>query len=129
MNLKKQNREDLIPKVVILPNHLAMGYDIRSFEADDTIKCIEVKSTISNSTLDFNRFHLTDNEFNAAKSYKEKYYVYRLMVARSGIKLFVINDPISMYKKELIDVTLGSGAEMQFKSGAGKFVELLVWQT
>lgn len=129
MILKKRNKENLIPKVVILPNHLAMGYDIRSFEADDTFKFIEVKTTISNSSLDFNRFHLTDNEFNAAKSYKEKYYVYRLMITRAGIKLFVIKNPINMYKKDLIEVTLGDGAEMQFKLAAGTFEELLIWQT
>ncbi|CAE6485817.1 protein NO VEIN domain-containing protein [Candidatus Nitrosotenuis uzonensis] len=127
MILKKRSREDLIPKVVILPNHLAMGYDIRSFEPDDTFKFIEVKTTISNSSLDFNRFHLTDNEFNAAKSYDEKYYVYRLMITRAGIKLFVIRNPIKMYKKDLIEVTLGEGAEMQFKTNAGKFEELLIW--
>jgi hypothetical protein len=128
MNLKIRKKEDLIPKVVILPNHLAMGYDIRSFELDDTFKFIEVKTTISNSSLDFNRFHLTDNEFNAAKSYKEKYYVYRLMITRAGIKLFVIKNPIAMYKKEKIEVTLGAGAEMQFKLDAGTFVDLLIWQ-
>lgn len=128
MKLKKSGREDLIPKVVIIPTYLAMGYDIRSFEPDETIKCIEVKTTISNSSLDFNKFHLTSNEWNVASNFKEKYHVYRLMITRTDIKLFVIRNPIDMYKKGYMVVTLADGAEIQFKTVAGKFEALLIWK-
>lgn len=128
MKLKQAKREDLVQKVVIIPTYLAMGYDIRSYEPDETIKCIEVKTTISNSALDFNRFHLTDNEWNVAGNFKEKYFVYRLMITRANIKLFVIKNPIDMYKKGYLDVKLENGAEVQFKAKAGAFEEILIWK-
>lgn len=128
MKLKQARRDDLVQKVVIIPTYLAMGYDIRSYEPDETIKCIEVKTTISNSALDFNRFHLTDNEWNVAGNFKEKYFVYRLMITRANIKLFVIKNPIDMYKKGHLDVKLENGAEVQFKAEAGTFEEILIWK-
>jgi hypothetical protein len=128
MKLKLAKREDLINKVVIIPTFLAMGFDIRSFEPDETIKCIEVKTTISNSALAFNRFHLTDNEWNVAGNFKEKYFVYRLMITRADIKLFVIKNPIDMYKKGHLDIKLENGAEVQFKPTAGTLEDILIWK-
>jgi len=125
---KKRGRIDLIKKVVIYPDHLGLGFDIRSYENDDTQKFIEVKTTISNSSLDFKRFHMTDNEYNSASTHKERYYVYRLMISRANIKLFVIRDPIGKYMKSHIVVKLGDGADMTFKKSAGKYEQLLIWK-
>lgn len=130
MRLKIGNRQDLIAKVVCIPNQFSMGFDIRSFELDRqaTNRLIEVKTSISNSVIDFNQFHLTENEWNAAQTHKEKYYVYRLAINRRGITLFVIRDPVGMYKKSLLNIRLSNGAEVRFSSRSGKYERLLIWK-
>ena len=44
------------------------------------------------------RFHLTPNEWSAAESNKDRYYVYRLMVTKGSLKLYIIQDPVGNYK-------------------------------
>lgn len=128
MKLKLKKRDDLISKVKIYPNHLALGYDIRSYDPQESVKLIEVKTTISYSPLQFKTFHLTDNEWNVASNFDEKYYVYRLMINRQKVKLFVIHSPISQFKEGCMDVKLENGADVTFKEKAGSFEELLFWK-
>ena len=128
MKLKLKKRDDLISKVKIYPNHLALGYDIRSYDPQESVKLIEVKTTISYSPLQFKTFHLTDNEWNVASNFDEKYYVYRLMINRQKVKLFVIHSPISQFKEGYMDVKLENGADVTFKEKAGSFEELLFWK-
>lgn len=128
MKLKRDKREDLISKVKIYPNHLALGYDIRSYDSKENAKLIEVKTTISNSALQFNRFHLTENEWNIASNFDEKYFVYRLMINRLKVKLFVIQSPISRFKHGYMNVKLENGADVMFTEKAGNFEELLFWK-
>jgi hypothetical protein len=127
MRLKLGKRGDLISKVSCIPNYLAMGYDIRSFELDAEARLIEVKTTISNSKIEFNQFHLSDNEWNAATSYKEKYYIYRLLISRTGIKLFILRNPVKLFKEGLVSVALAHGADVKFSERAGRHEELLKW--
>jgi hypothetical protein len=133
MILKKAKKNELIPKVVILPNHLAMGYDIRSFDIKSNIKNIEVKSTISTSSLSFYHFHLTDNEWNIADKLGNDYFVYRLQLSRKdnneiNVKLFVIQNPIEKYKKGLIQVKSKNGIDVTFNKKSGHFEELVIWE-
>ena len=131
--LKKAKRNELISKVVILPNHLAMGYDIRSFDVKSNIKNIEVKTTISFSSLTFNQFHLTENEWNIADKLGKNYFVYRLQINRkdngeADVKLFVIQNPIEKYKKGIIQVKSKNGMDITFNTKAGSYEELLIWK-
>lgn len=125
--LKQGGREDLVHLVVKIPTELAVGYDISSREIDDTIRNIEVKTTISTKPIAFNKIHLTPNEWQAAKSYKERYYVYRLMVSKVNIKLYVLRDPVALFKKDLIDISPRDGMEITFRENAGQYEELLTW--
>lgn len=125
--LKECGRQDLVHLIVKIPTELGVGYDISSREIDDTIRNIEVKTTISSKPIVFNKVHLTPNEWQAAKSYKERYYIYRLMVSKSSIKLYILRDPVALFKQDLIDITPRDGMEITFKEAAGHYEELLAW--
>lgn len=125
--LKDGGRKDLIHLVVKIPTELGVGYDISSRELDATIRNIEVKTTISSKTITFNKIHLTPNEWQAAKSYKERYFIYRLMVSKSGIKLYILQDPVQLFKQDLIDISPNNGMEITFRETAGYYEELLEW--
>ncbi len=125
--LKLGEREDLVHLVVKIPTELGVGYDISSRELDATIRNIEVKTTISSKPIVFNKIHLTPNEWQAAKSYKDRYFIYRLMVSKSEIKLYILQDPIELFKKDLIDITPRDGMEITFRESAGHYEELLSW--
>ena len=125
--LKSNGREDLVHLVRKIPTELAVGYDISSRELDATIRNIEVKTTISTRPIDFKKVHLTPNEWQAAKSYKDRYYVYRLMISRMDIKLFIIEDPVQLFKNDLIDISPNSGMDITFSEKSGRYEELLAW--
>lgn len=125
--LKLGDREDLVHLVVKIPTELGVGYDISSRELDATIRNIEVKTTISSKPIVFNKIHLTPNEWQAAKSYKDRYFVYRLMVSKTEIKLYILQDPVALFKNDLIDITPRDGMEITFRESAGRYEELLSW--
>ncbi|MBU8919116.1 DUF3883 domain-containing protein [Bacillus sp. FJAT-29953] len=54
-----------------------------------------MKTTASSKPLDFRRFHLTTNEWSAASTFNDRYYVYRLMVTKGSIRLRLIQDPVT----------------------------------
>ena len=126
--LKIGGREDLVHLVKKIPTELGVGYDISSRELDDTIRNIEVKTTISSKPIVFNKVHLTPNEWQAAKSYKDRYFVYRLMVSKSDIKLYILQNPVDLFKQDLIDITPREGMEVTFRESAGHYEELLAWE-
>jgi len=130
MRLKIGKKQELISRVYKIPDYLGIGYDIRSFELDakNTHRLIEVKTTISNSAIDFKQFHLTEPEWNAAQNYEDKYYVYRLLINRQGITLFIIKNPVEKYKKDQLRVTLSNGAQVRFTDKSGKYERLLIWE-
>lgn len=130
MRIKLGGREDLIHLIKHIPTQYAVGYDISSVELDERKRYIEVKTTISAKPLHFNRVHLTKNEWNAASSTHDRYYVYRLMLSKTERKLFLLQDPVGMYKKDMINmVPTNDGAEITFDPKVvGKFEELLTWK-
>ena len=75
---------------------------------------IEVKTTISSKPLHFNRIHLTKNEWNTASSTHDRYYVYRLMLSKTERKLFLLQYPVGLYKKDLIEMIHSYGADITF---------------
>ena len=129
MRIKLGGREDLIHLIKKIPTQFAVGYDISSVELDERKRYIEVKTTISSKPLHFNRIHLTKNEWNTASSTHDRYYVYRLLLSKNERKLFLLQDPVGLYKKDMIDMIPSDGADITFDpSKVGKFEELLTWK-
>ena len=58
MRLKLMGAEKYIHLVKKIPTQLAVGYDISSVEVDGKKRYIEVKTTISNKPMHFNRVHI-----------------------------------------------------------------------
>ena len=128
LRVKIGGREDLIHLIKRIPTQFAVGYDISSVELDERKRYIEVKTTISSKPLHFNRIHLTKNEWNTASSTHDRYYVYRLLLSKSERKLFLLQDPVGLYKKDMIDMIPGDGADITFDpQSVGRFEELLTW--
>lgn len=129
MRIKLGGRDDLIHFIKRIPTQFAVGYDISSVELDERKRYIEVKTTISSKPLHFNRVHLTKNEWNTASSTNDRYYVYRLMLSKNERKLFLLQDPVRLYKQDLINMIPSDGAEITFDpTKVGVFEELLTWK-
>lgn len=129
MRVKIGGREDLIHLIKRIPTQFAVGYDISSVELDERKRYIEVKTTISSKPLHFNRIHLTKNEWNTASSTRDRYYIYRLLLSKSERKLFLLQDPVGLYKSDQIEMIPSDGADITFDPNkVGKFEELLTWK-
>jgi len=130
MRLKIGKKEFLIRKIVKIPDQFGLGYDIRSVELDETDRLVEVKSTISHGSLDFNKFHLTRPEWSAADSHRKRYFVYRLMISKNKKKLFIIQDPVGAYMADDGRLTAkpSDGMDITFTNRAGNWEELLLWE-
>lgn len=126
--IKNGGRFDLIHLIKRIPTQFAVGYDIQSVELDERKRYIEVKTTISSKPLHFNKIHMTPNEWNTAGTMKDRYFVYRLMISKSEKKLYIIQDPVGLYKKDIIDMVPKDGADITFETAtAGNYEELLTW--
>lgn len=127
--VKIGGRSDLLHLIQRIPTQFAVGYDISSIEIDERRRYIEVKTTVSSKPLHFNRIHLTSNEWRTADSVKDRYFIYRLMISKSEKKLFIIQDPVGLYKNNLIEMLPKDGADISFSTEtAGEFQELLTWE-
>ena len=126
--IKLGGRADLIHLIKRIPTQFAVGYDIQSVELDERKRYIEVKTTISSKPLHFNKVHLTPNEWNTASTMKDRYFIYRLMISKAEKKLFVLQDPVGLYKKDVLSMIPKDGAEITFDTEtSGTFEELLSW--
>ncbi len=126
--VKLGGREDLIHLIKRIPTQLAVGYDVQSVELDERKRYIEVKTTISAKPLKFNKVHLTPNEWSTANTVHDRYFIYRLMISKAEKKLFILQDPVRLYKNDLIDMSIRNGAEITFDpSKSGDYEELLAW--
>jgi len=112
--LNQSGRKDLMHLVKLIPSHFAVGYDVSSRDIHATSKLIEVKTTASHSPLTFSRFHLTPNEWSAAESFGDKYFVYRLLVNPNNIKLHVLRDPVGLYKSNALKISIRDGVDVTF---------------
>ncbi|WHP41467.1 protein NO VEIN domain-containing protein [Lysinibacillus capsici] len=124
--LELGGRLDLKHLVKFIPTHFAMGYDISSRELDGGIRNIEVKTTTSSREIHFTRFHLTPNEWAVAESYQDRYYVYRLMISKESIKLYILQNPVRLYKEDRIKALPRDGMDVTFDSKSSGFVEELL---
>ena len=118
---------DQAHKVKKIPDHLGVGYDIKSFiDAGENQKLIEVKTSISHGKLKVSQFHLTKNEWRCAEASGGNYYVYRVLISTKSVSCFVIHDPVGKYKSDKLKMNLGDGADIQYKEEAGTWERLLV---
>lgn len=127
MYLKINGRDDLALKVTHVA-HLPLGCDLISWTLDELQKYIEVKTTISRKRLNFNKLHLTTNEWLVAKSNRDKYYIYRLMISQDNISLFIIQDPVGKEREELLEMIPRDGADIKFTEKTGRWEDVLVWE-
>lgn len=129
--IKLGDREDLMHLIKRIPTQLAVGYDIQSVELDAQKRYIEVKTTISSKPLHFTKFHMTTNEWCTAETLRDNYFVYRLMISKNEKKLFILKNPVGLYKHDLIAMVPKDGAEISFTSSnekIGSYEELLTWE-
>lgn len=128
MRIKLGGRQDLIHLIKRIPTQFAVGYDINSVELDERKRYIEVKTTISSKPIHFNRVHLTKNEWNTASSTHDRYYVYRLLLSKNEKRLFLLQDPVGLYKQSLVDMVPDNGVDIIFDpKKVGRYEELLTW--
>jgi len=125
--VKTGGRKDLIHLIKRIPTQYAVGYDIQSIELDETKRYIEVKTTVSSGPLNFNKIHMTPNEWNTAETIRDRYFIYRLLISKQSQKLFIIQNPVELYKKNVIQMSPRNGADIIFNEDAGKEEELLSW--
>lgn len=131
MYLKVNKREDLMHLVKCIPNHFAVGYDIQSVDREELKKYIEVKTTISTSEIDFNKFHLTPNELQTAQTLKDRYFVYRLSLnkhAKEAIKLRIYQNPFGLIANGDLRFDVKTGDMFGLNKNTSKEEALLKWQ-
>ena len=126
--LIQDGREDLVHLIKSIPDSYAMGYDIQSRNSDATFRNIEVKTTISAKALSFNRVSITRNEWASAVSNGDRYYIYRLMITKHSVRLYVVKDPIEQFRKGCIGVEPSGNVDLTFGANAGNDERLLLDQ-
>lgn len=68
------------------------------------------------------------NEWSVAGTIKEHYYVYRLMLSEKDKILFVLRNPVALYKNDKIDAEPRNGMEITFSTEHFEPTELLIWK-
>ena len=106
------------------------GFDIASYEADGTEahRYIEVKTTISKKKIQMFGFHMSPNEWRVAGTIKEHYCIYRLMLSEQDKILYILRNPVSLYKADQIEAEPRNGMEISFSTELFKPTELLTWK-
>lgn len=94
-------------------------------KVEDMMRCIEVKTTVSRNRVRTNSFHMSTNEWIAAKTYKDVYFVYRLLISGDSVTLFIIQDIAGKEKQSLVDMVPRNGAEIKYTAESGWIEELL----
>lgn len=75
------------------------GYDILSYEVTGEERLIEVKATVGTGRT----FEMSDNEWDVAKSWGNKYYIYRVLKVRSSQpRIQMLRNPCDMEARGLI---------------------------
>ena len=73
-------------------------------------------------------FHMSLNEWRVANTIKAHYCVYRLMLSENDKTLFVLRNPVALYKSDQIDAEPHDGMEISFTENNFKPTELLIWK-
>lgn len=131
MRLKLAGYKELLHLIQIVDSpSYHPGYDIASLEGDGTNlkRFIEVKTTISKSKLMMFGFHMSSNEWNTADTVGEHYCVYRLMLSEKDKTLYVLRNPVNLYKQNKIRVQSANGMEISYSQADFPTTELLQWR-
>lgn len=127
VRLTELGRKDLASKVVKYPESLSAGFDIKSYEGLGEInKFIEVKTTVSKNRLTILRFKMTPNEWGSAETHRNSYYVFRLMITNGKLTLFVLKDPVGLYKQEKINIIPRHGVDITYNEQSGQYEKVLI---
>ena len=131
MRLKINGYDEFIKLVQIVDSPTYHpGFDIDSFEADGTEdhRYIEVKTTISKQRIQMYGFHMSPNEWRVAGTIKEHYCVYRLMLSEKEKILFILRNPVALYKTDRIEAEPRDGMEITFSTEHFEPTQLLSWK-
>ena len=131
MRLKINGYDEFIKLVQIVDSPTYHpGFDIDSFEADGTEdhRYIEVKTTISKKRIQMYGFHMSPNEWRVASTIKEHYCVYRLMLSEKEKILFILRNPVALYKSDKIEAEPRDGMEITFSTEHFEPTQLLSWK-
>lgn len=103
------------------------GYDIDSFEGDEEQlhRYIEVKTTISKKKIQMYNFHMSPNEWSVARTHRDHYCVYRLMLSMQDKTLYILRDPVGLDKEDKIIAMPRNGMEITFDASQFETTELL----
>lgn len=71
---------------------------------------------------------MSPNEWAVAETNREHYCVYRLMLSAVDKTLYILRNPVYLYKTDVIDALPRNGMEISFDATKFKPEELLVWQ-
>lgn len=106
------------------------GFDIDSFEGNGTEdhRYIEVKTTVSKKKIQLYGFHMSTNEWRVANTIKEHYCVYRLMLSEEDRILYILRNPVALYKGDKIEAEPRNGMEITFSEDTFDKTELLIWK-
>lgn len=129
--LKLAGYEQLLHLIAIVDSpSYHPGFDIDSLEGDGTNhhRYIEVKTTISRQKINRYNFHMSPNEWAVAETNREHYYVYRLMLSAKDKTLYILRNPVALYKADEIDALPRNGMEVAFDSNKFTPEPILVWQ-
>ncbi|MCC8118139.1 MAG: DUF3883 domain-containing protein [Bacteroidales bacterium] len=104
------------------------GFDIDSFEGDGTNhhRYIEVKTTISRKKIQIYNFTMSTNEWSVADTNREHYYVYRLMLSEKERILYILKNPVHLYKTDQISAIPSNGMEINFDVNKFEPTQLLI---
>lgn len=130
MRLKLAGYEQFVRLVQVVDSpSYHPGFDIDSFEGDGTNhhRYIEVKTTISRQKINHYNFHMSPNEWSVAETNREHYYVYRLMISQQDKTLYILRNPVALYKTDQINATPRDGMEVSFSTNNFAPTELLTW--
>ena len=131
MRLKIAGYHNLIPRVQIVDSPTYHpGFDIDSFEGDGTNlhRYIEVKTTISKKRIQMYNFHMSPNEWSVAETNRNHYCVYRLMLSAEDKILYILRDPVTLYKHDKIEATPRDGMDVTFNAANFETTPLLIWK-
>ncbi|EJL6325849.1 DUF3883 domain-containing protein, partial [Vibrio cholerae] len=84
-----------------------------------------VKTTLSNHPITQSRISLTKNEWNAAYTHRDNYYIYRLIITNESRKLLVMANPVKLIQEDKVKLSAPQGVELIFKPTVMEEVEIL----
>lgn len=97
--LISNGKNDLAEQITrVSETNVGAGYDVLSFETDNSEKFIEVKAT----ALSKMEFFISSNELEIAKQLNGRYWIYLVSEIYGEPKLFTFQDPTSEIGKKLI---------------------------